>query len=245
MTLFSIYKDQYNSVKLRNEKLIESISFKKVLDKEENIFLNIQSEIEKNFREMERIIKQMELDLNLSGGINNYNKFPVNQGREDKMNIIRISKNEFEKLKIKFKKEKENFSNKNKKEETINLDILPLNKNCQKNVEKTYSSHLDPLLNEEITILNITDNSNHKLHSALRTTIELEKSSENIKRELLKQTDDLTLMNNKVSNINSSIDSSKRIITSMISSGNRNKYLLSVFSVTMVFMLILIIYSKY
>jgi hypothetical protein len=78
-----------------------------------------------------------------------------------------------------------------------------------------------------------------------RETIELESRAENIKREIFKQSDQLSDIGLRTNMLNSSIDNSGNVIRRIMLRQNRNKTVIALFSFALVCMFVLTLYSKF
>ena len=234
--LFNLYKEQLHIILSRGNKIIEGLKISR--DSENKVF----NDLEKSILEGERILKQMELDLNLSFGISNSSKsLAQNKNDKNKKSIYLDGKIKIDDLRKKFKFEKEFSSNKLKKQELL---IEVKNQNKFK-LDNTFSS--SPLLQSEneMVIINLADRSNEKLQKIKRIGIETSSQSENIMRDLSSQTENLRDINSKVNSLNDNVDNSSNILRRIISTNNRNKKILGVFSMAMIFMFVFIVYSKF
>jgi len=225
--LLKIYLDLIDHLTAQIKKLIENYKFSSTNDKP-----NLSNDIEKNFKESERIFKQIELEI-------------VVQGAEFRKNFIKTyeEKNRLlNDLRLMYKKEKENFKFKNK-EESLLIKV---------NSDDSYKGKKNALLLNDsslvncdedsmLTVLNIESNSQHKLNTIARTGIELQNISEGIKKDLHRHSDDILNINQKVRLVNNTIDTSNSMMYSMLSNTRRNKFILGIFSFSLVFTLILIV----
>lgn len=225
--LLKIYLDLIDHLTAQIKKLIENYKFSSTNDKP-----NLSNDIEKNFKESERIFKQIELEI-------------VVQGAEFRKNFIKTyeEKNRLlNDLRLMYKKEKENFKFKNKEERLL----------IKVNSDDSYKGKKNALLLNDsslvncdedsmLTVLNIESNSQHKLNTIARTGIELQNISEGIKKDLHRHSDDILNINQKVRLVNNTIDTSNSMMYSMLSNTRRNKFILGIFSFSLVFTLILIV----
>ena len=232
--LFSIYLDQFNTCMQRNKKLLESLNF----NLKEDDYSKLVLDIEKNFKEAGRIVSQMNLDINLTGGKPGSKNDTVNK----KQAFINCRK-ELDEVNLLFRKEKENYHLKKKAEELIlRVDVIKDSKlkSDQSWNNKSKNSDFD----DDMTILSVGSQSNQKLSQIIRTGIETEKISENVLKELHGHSMKIGDINSKVQLLTGSLNNSNSIVRNMLARGNRNKAILAVFSFTLVCMFILVLFSR-
>jgi hypothetical protein len=226
--LLKIYKEQFDYVTSRIRRLIDNY---KLSSSDENE--NLLHDVERNFKEGERILKQIELELNLQGIVDS-KAFRASYAEKKRV---------LDDLRSFFRREKENLKFKEKERLLIKVSF-----------ENPSTGKKDPLLvnnesidseeSEKLTILSIESKSNEKLNTIIRTGIEMQYISEGIKKDLHRQTDDIININKKVQLVNNTIDSSNSTVHRMLSNGRRNKILVGIFSLTLVCMFILIVISR-
>jgi hypothetical protein len=224
-TLFSIYKEQFETLYRKIKKILENF---KLLRRE--IFIE---DYEKYNKEAERLLKQMELDINLDAGCL---KFSYN-----KKKILDDFKCGLQNLNKEFKLLKE------KKEYILNFNnngSNNINSELNKNSMNLEVSSYEPLNNSEIEIpIFKTDNTDNKWHLK---TIEIENFSQTKKQNLNKK---YTSIDSFIKNINFSqnlrLSNSNTIINMMRNSRERSKIFLLIFCFTLVCMFVLVLYSKF
>ena len=92
--------------------------------------------------------------------------------------------------------------------------------------------------NDDETSESLSFNSFHKLQLATRSTIEMENMSGNILGNLNSQTTQMKGVNSKIGNINVDIDSSNNILNKMFNRQNKDKKMIIIFAVILVFILV-------
>jgi hypothetical protein len=249
--LFQIYQENFNTVANNLKRLISTINTSTHISNKD--YDKICENVEKNFKEIERILKIMDLEINLTGG----SKYtPVNNNNKNSGNrkIYYECKSTLDDIVKTYKKEKENYVNK-KKEESLGMYIKNNtdSDSSQNNYIQKYTASpsnvnaREKLLspnNEEITVITIESRTEEKLNHCKRSVIEMENISENIKSDLYRQSDDIRLINNKVANLNNNIDTSNSLIKRMTTRGNTNKKMIALFSFALICMFVLILYSR-
>lgn len=228
--LLKIYLEQMDYLIARNRKLIDNYKFSSTNNKE-----NLSNDIERNFIESERILKQIELEINIQGV--DYRRVfrKIYEERNRLLNDLRLM----------YKKEKQNLKYKDKEERLL---IKVSSDDPSKNKKDALLLNNQSLINCDednmLTVVNFESNSEQKLNRIARTGIELQNISEGIKKELHRQSDDISNINKKVQLVNNSIDTSNSIVHRMISNTRRNKLIVVIFSFTLVFTFILIVISR-
>ena len=144
--------------------------------------------------------------------IKDYNiHLTISDNNNSKFNIKEVQ-NKIHNLKKKYKKLKEKF------------DKMKTNENNRFNDDETSES--------------LSFNSFHKLQLATRSTIEMENMSGNILGNLNSQTTQMKGVNSKIGNINVDIDSSNNILNKMFNRQNKDKKMIIIFAVILVFILV-------
>ncbi len=157
----------------------------------------------------------------------------INKARRNYQNF----KNKFEDFKSKFFKAKEEYTYSKKMEEM---------KETTRREEETSMSHFNSELVQKKSLITVemsrTDN---KIQNALRSAVEAESISKNVMVDLENQT--LQIKNTKiqVGELNKSLETSGNIITRIMNRENRNKAIIGVFSVTLLSIFILMLFSKF
>ena len=152
------------------------------------------------------------------------------------LNDLNLCKQKLKEIQLKYKKEKENCDAR-KNEESITIKITD-------NIKEKLLNDTQRKKSEDEIII-ISNQNNSKLQSAIRESLEIVHVSDNIKHELNKQNNDLNMINNKVNKLGFIIDNSNSLVRRIMNGRNRNKIILSLFSFTLVFMFILVLYSKF
>ena len=144
--------------------------------------------------------------------IKDYNiHLTISDNNNSKFNIKEVQ-NKIHNHKKKYKKLKEKF------------DKMKTNENNRFNDDETSES--------------LSFNSFHKLQLATRSTIEMENMSGNILGNLNSQTTQMKGVNSKIGNINVDIDSSNNILNKMFNRQNKDKKMIIIFAVILVFILV-------
>jgi len=108
---------------------------------------------------------------------------------------------------------------------------------------KSLDSH-SGMMQKQLFNDNQNEKSNLKLDRAKRSAIEIENISKNVMVDLESQTQKLHSTQLKIGNLNTSIDNSGNLITRIMNREHRNKAIIGVFSVTLVALFIMIMYTK-
>jgi hypothetical protein len=175
-----------------------------------------------NMKEAERMLKQMDLEISMG---------------KDKANNIKLFNN--------YKKRLEDFRNSyfKYKEDYIYTkkmkEIIVINETERQN--QSENQLLQQTLFENERVVQKTGES---LQNAKQTVLEIENTSKVIMKDLERHTGDLKNIGNKVGDISGNLNASNALISRMMSRENRNKALLGVFSVTLVTLFVLILYTK-
>jgi hypothetical protein len=235
--LYQVYKDQLNSLLTQGNKMIQN------LNTNNSGYDKLCSEIEKNLKESNRTLKQLDLEINLNmGGVSSGNG---NLGRTNFRKEYSELKKNIDAMSVNFVKEKEKYITRIKQSElVINFSSSGTGNNNEIN---NNSSQREILLNrnnstnEEILI----NSTGGKLDSCLIELNKIEGTSEEIKRSLNSHIEQMIKIRSNVEEMNNEVDKSNSLMRRLITRGNRNKALISVFSVTLVCMFLLILYSRF
>jgi hypothetical protein len=218
--LFNIYIEQFEIFEKKIKNMIESMH-----SVPQTEFSKVAMDIQKNLNEACRILKQMEIEIGLL--------------KTAKRTVFSIFNNRYDSLVKSFKIAKENFNvRKNTQELIITINSNEEYGDSKKSNEKAQKEKL--LKCEEIPL-----RSSFKLDIAKQNVIEIEKISKDICGNLNKQTDDLLLINSKVSKIDSELSSGNVIMRRITNRFSKNKAMMVLFSVALVCTFTLVLYTKY
>lgn len=148
--------------------------------------------------------------------------------------------NEFRKLAL---KAKEDYSLKKNQEELIQSGAISVSSDDiynQHTLLSTSQQRMKLLSDDQIAL-----KSSAKLQQGIRTALEMENVSIGIMKDLEKQTNQIKDINSNINELNTEISSSNNIITRIMNRENRNRTLIGFFSVTLVTLFVLILYTKY
>jgi hypothetical protein len=212
--LFSIYEENLNIIFNKITKLFKNLS---CIEQEK--FNLISNDIDLNLKEAERMIKQMDLELTIKG-----------DGKQKK--IFSEYKLRYEKFRKELFTLKENF--------TYNIKMKGL---ITDDLDSSRNELVSPSDQKEINTL-LINNCSNKLENAKRTAIQMEGMSKTIQTELDSQTQKLGSTNLKISQMNTTLSSGTSIISRMLNRNERNKFLLGLFSLGLVCIFVLIVYTK-
>lgn len=185
-------------------------------------FDNVCKDLELNFKEAERMLKQMDLEIT------------TNSDLDKKQTQISFNtyKKKFETYKTNYFKIKETFTYTKKMEEMINSS------------REEESSNIELMNKQSLSLEKAATNSIEKLHNAKRTALVLENTSKNVMFDLENQTQTLTSTQLKLGELNSNIDSSNFLLNKMLTRENRNRAVLGALSVTLITFFLFILSSR-
>jgi hypothetical protein len=188
--------------------------------------------VEINLKEGERMLKQMDLELTTNTAIE--------RGKGGKS--FQIYKKKYDEMKSKFFKSKEEYTYTKKVEE---LKIINQKEEENKN-DLTINSELKLKQSHKVKEMEELEvKSSHKLGNAIRTALEAENISKSVMIDLESQTEQLKSTSVKVVQLNGVLERSGSIITSIMNKQNRSKTILGIFSVTLLSIFILMLFTRY
>jgi hypothetical protein len=175
-------------------------------------------------KEAERMLKQMDLEISMN--------------TKDKVNNTKLFNNykkRLEDFRCTYFKCKEDYIYTKKMREMVVMT----------ETERSNQSE-SQLLQKQSIFANeqMVERTNDSLQRAKHTVLEIENSSKEVMKDLERQTGDLKNIGNKVGEMNVSLNASNALISRMMSRENRNKALIGIFSVTLVTLFVLILYTK-
>lgn len=151
-------------------------------------------------------------------------------------------KKKFEEFKSKFFKSKEDYTYTKKMEE---MRIINQRESDNK-TDTSINSEMELKQRQKISQMEELEvKSNQKLGNIIRTALEAENISKNVMIDLESQSNQLKSTHVKVVQLNGSVENSGNVITRIMSRENRNKTLLGIFSVTMLSIFILMLFSRF
>ncbi len=176
------------------------------------------------------MLKQMDLELTTNSAIE----------RSKGGKSFQFYKKKLEEFKNKFFNSKEDYTY------TKKMDEMRINQRESDNKNDT-SIHSEMELKQSQKIAEMQEldlKSSQKLGNAIRTAIEAENISKNVMVDLESQTNQLKSTAVKVVQLNGALENSGSVITRIISRENRNKTLLGIFSITLLSIFILMLFSR-
>ncbi len=180
------------------------------------------------------MLKQMDLDITTNSNLE----------KNSQINYIKIITNykkKYDENKSKYFKTKETYTYTKKMEEII----ISNEKDNIMDSDSSLISNSDLMGQQKLIDKYITaSNSSEKLEKAKRTAVEMENISKNVMIDIESQTQKLKSTNAKINDMNTSIENSKSILARIINREHRNRAILGIFSVTLVTLFILILYTK-
>lgn len=185
------------------------------------------NDLDINFKEAERMLKQIDLELTTNTESKEYISDVASKNY----------KGRYDELKSKFFKIKENYIYTKKMEEMI----ISSKKDSE---ESMNDSNLMLQIESKNMIASNSLISAEKLENAKRSALSIENMSKNVMIDLESQTHKLQSTNAKVVLLNSSLESSSNIILKMMNRENRNKAFVGLFSVTLLTFFLFILSSR-
>lgn len=185
------------------------------------------NDLDINFKEAERMLKQIDLELTTNTESKEYISDVASKNY----------KGRYDELKSKFFKIKENYIYTKKMEEMI----ISSKKDSE---ESMNDSNLMLQIESKNMIASNSLISAEKLEIAKRSALSIENMSKNVMIDLESQTHKLQSTNAKVVLLNSSLESSSNIILKMMNRENRNKAFVGLFSVTLLTFFLFILSSR-
>jgi hypothetical protein len=173
-------------------------------------------------KEAERMLKQMDIEITMNV-----------KDKQNNLKLFTNYKKRLEEFRSTYFKCKEEYIYTKKMKE-----MIVSNETERQNLSDGFLLQKQAVNEESIS------NSNENLQRAKHTVLEIENSSKSIMKDLERQTGDLKSINSKVGEIGGSLNASNALISRMMSRENRNKALIGVFSVTLVTLFVLILYTK-
>jgi hypothetical protein len=225
--LLTIYMDNLNVIYNKINKLLTTLSNLKTGNKNLNIdkFDLTCKDLDINMKEAERMLKQMDLEISM-----NPKEKPTN------VKLFNNYKKRLEEFRANYFKCKEDYIYTKKMKEMIVANESERNSQSETGLLQQGQS----LMEREPSLDSTTD----KLQRAQHTALEIENTSKVVMRDLERQTGELKSIGAKVGELSGTLNTSNNLISRMISRENRNKALLGVFSVTLVTLFVLILYTK-
>ena len=169
------------------------------------------------------MLKQMDLELTTNSNL-----------EKNQANVFLSYKKKYEDSKSKYFIIKENYTY------TKKMDEMILTTEMQ-HVDETKSEMANQTLLEQEKLLYV---SSDKLQRVRRSAMEIENISKNIMVDLEGQTQQMNSTKNKISIINSTIDSSTSLINKIMNREHRNKAIVGLFSLTLVALFVMILYTR-
>jgi hypothetical protein len=226
--LFNIYIDNLNIIFNKISKLLSTLGNLKTGISESNYLEKFDltcKDLDINMKEAERMLKQMDLEITMNS-----------KDKAGNLKTFNTYKKRLEEYRSNYFKCKEDYIYTKKMKEMIVTN--------ETERQNSSDSHL---IQKQATVLEsqeMVDRSNENLQRAKHCVLEIENTSKNVMRELEKQTGEMKNIGGKVGELSGALNTSNTLITRMMSRENRNKALLGVFSVTLVTLFVLILYTK-
>lgn len=203
------------------------ITFDYSLDK----FDSVCKDVEINLKEAERMLKQMDLEITTNSAIE--------RGKGGKN--YQFYKKRFDEFKGKFFKSKDDYTYTKKLEEMrVTQRDIEIKEDCSINSKLELKQRQTTGEMEEIEL-----KSSAKLGNVIRTALEAENISKNVMVDLESQTNLLKSTGVKVVALNGSLENSGSVITSIINRENRSKTILGIFSITLLSIFVVMMFSRY
>jgi hypothetical protein len=200
-----------------------------IIYKDVDKFDNVCKDIELNFKEAERMLKQMDLEITTNSALD----------KNKTKNTYSGYKKKFDDYKSKYFKIKESYTYTKKMEEMINNSQNESEINLNINSSQIGLQTQQMYKNE-----NLISKSSENLENAKRAALGIENVSKNVMIDLENQSQLLNSTNSKLVMLNKTIDNSRSIITKMMNRENRNKSIIAVFSVTLLTFFLFILSSR-
>ncbi len=178
------------------------------------------------------MLKQMDLELTTNTAIE--------RGKGGKS--FQFYKKKYDDFKSRFFKSKEDYTYTKKIEE---LKIIN-QKEQEYKIDTSVNSEVELKQSQKLAEMEELEvKSTHKLGNIIRTALEAENVGKSVMIDLERQTEQLKSTSVKVVQMNGALEKSGSLLTSIINRENRSKTILGIFSITLLSIFILMLFSRF